>query len=56
MSNAELDRLAQIEQIIELTRTVKERAEESGLRFEAYLLQMAEIALLEQLELEARRR
>lgn len=46
-------RLAELEAIVELTKTAKERALEMDLTFEAYLLHTALVALLEQLELES---
>ncbi len=53
MSASTTDRLAEIESIVELTRTAREKALEVDLTFEAYLLHTALVALLEQLELEA---
>lgn len=46
------NRLSEIESIIELTKTAREKAIEIDLTFEAYLLHTALVALLEQLELE----
>lgn len=53
MSARNIDRLAELETIVELTRTAKEKALEIDLTFEGYLLHTALVALLEQLELEA---
>ena len=53
MSPNTQDRLAEIESIVELTRTAREKALEVDLTFEAYLLHTALVALLEQLELES---
>ena len=53
MSRDALGRAAEIEEIVELTKTAKARALELGLTFEAYLLHTAMVALLEQLELES---
>ena len=53
MSRTNTDRLAEIESIVELTKTAREKALEVDLTFEAYLLHTALVALLEQLELEA---
>ncbi len=53
MSGKSKDRLAELESIVELTRTAREKALEADLTFEAYLLHTALVALLEQLELEA---
>ncbi len=53
MSAKNNSRLAELESIVELTRTAKERALEINLNFEAYLLHTALVALQEQLELES---
>lgn len=52
MSAKSNSRLAELESIVELTRTAKEKALEIDLTFEGYLLHTALVALLEQLELE----
>lgn len=52
MSANSPNRLAEIESIVELTKSAREKALEIDLNFEAYLLHTALVALMEQLELE----
>ncbi len=50
------DRASEIDRIIELASSARERAIEADLNFEAYLLELALKALEEQRDLEARQR